>query len=535
VNPIPVFHGLQAHCPFGRKTLKQRRDFFIRCAGFSVASLALAITCISASAQQPTSPPADSNLADSVKELREQVQELRSAVADMKSEAAQYRAESAELRKELESLRASPPANQNQAVEATPPGGAAAPLDQRVGSLEETTQLLQSELRSQYQTKVESGSKYRVRLSGMALLNLFHNSGLVDNLDFPTYSLPHSPYGPNSSFGATLRQSEIGLEVFGPELAGAKTRAEIQLDFGGGFPSAALDGINTGLVRLRTANMRLDWAHTSLIVGQDNLFISPLSPTSFASLAIPSLGYSGNLWAWTPQLRIEHKFDLSDGQNVIVQGGILDNVTGEPSYGSHRMPQAGELSGQPAYAARIGWSKDLNGRPISFGTSGYYSRQNWGFDWNVNGWATTADWRVPIASRVEISGEFYRGRAVGGLGGGIGQSILYSGNPLDPASDFRGVNSAGGWSQIKFSATSRLEFNGAFGVDDPYSADIHAFASPVGYYPAVLTANRSAMMNFIYRPRSDLLLSAEYRHLRTSEIGTLNTADQVNLIMGVLF
>ncbi len=369
--------------------MKQQRDFFIRSAGFSVASLALAITCISASAQQPAKSPADTNLAESVKELREQVQELRSAVADMKSEATQYRAESAELRRELESLRSSPPGAQSQAAEATPPGApGGAPLDQRVGSLEETTQLLQSELRSQYQTKVESGSKYRVRLSGMALLNLFHNGGLVDNLDFPTYSLPHSPYGPNSSFGATLRQSEIGLEVFGPELAGAKTRGEIQLDFGGGFPSGALDGINTGLVRLRTANMRLDWAHTSLIVGQDSLFISPLSPTSFASLAIPSLGYSGNLWAWTPQLRIEHKFDLSDGQNVTVQGGILDNVTGEPSYGTHRIPQAGEWSGQPAYAARIGWSKDLNGHPISFGTSGYYSRQNWGFDWNVDGWAT---------------------------------------------------------------------------------------------------------------------------------------------------
>ena len=97
------------------------------------------------------------------------------------------------------------------------------------------------------------------------------------------------------------------------------------------------------------------------------------------------------------------------------------------------------------------------------------------------------------------------------------------------------MNSAGGWSQIKFSATPRLEFNGVFGVDDPFSADVHAFASPVGYYPSVLTANRSAMMNFVYRPRSDLLLSAEYRRLRTSEIGALNTADQVNLIMGVLF
>jgi hypothetical protein len=515
----------------------QQRDFFIRSARFSVA-MAFAMTCISASAQQPESVSADTTLAESVKELREQVQELRSAVADMRSEAAQYRAESAELRKELETLRASSaggetPASPAEAITSTV--AESAPLNQRVVALEETTQLLDGELRSQYQTKVESASKYRVRFSGLALLNLFHNGGLVDNLDFPTYAIPKSPYGPNSSFGATLRQSELGLEVFGPELAGAKTRAEIQMDFGGGFPSAALDGINTGLVRLRTANMRLDWEHTSLIVGQDGLFISPLSPTSFASLAIPSLGYSGNLWAWTPQLRIEHKFDFSDGQNVSVQAGILDNLTGEPSYGTHRQPQAGELSGQPAYAARIGWNKDLNGRPISFGASGYYSRQNWGFDWNVDGWETAADWRVPIAPKVEISGEFYRGRAVGGLGGGIGQSILYSGNPLDPASDFRGVNSAGGWSQIKFSATSRLEFNGAFGVDDPYSADVHAFAAPVGYYPAVLTANRSAMMNFIYRPRSDLLFSAEYRHLRTSEIGALNTADQINLIMGVLF
>ena len=514
--------------------MNQQRDFFIRSARFSVAGLALAMACISASAQQPSASSADSNLADSVKELREQVEQLRSAVADMKSEAAQYRAESAELRKELETLRASgsvPVSDQRAGATAPSP----APLDQRVGSLEETTQMLQSEIRGQYQTKVESGSKYRVRLSGLALLNLFHNDGLVDNLDFPTYALPHSLYGPNASFGATLRQSELGLEVFGPDLAGAKTSGEIQVDFGGGFPLAALDGINTGLLRLRTANIRLDWEHTSVVVGQDGLFISPLSPTSFASLAIPSLGYSGNLWAWTPQVRIEHKFDLSDGQNVIVQGGILDNVTGDPSYGSHRAPQAGELSGQPAYAARIGWSKDVSGRPMSLGASGYYSRQNWGFDWNVDGWAAAADWRVPLASKVEVSGEFYRGHAVGGLGGGIGQSILYSGNPQDPASDFRAVNSAGGWSQVKFSATSRLEFNGAFGIDDPYAVDVRAFAAPVGYYPSVLTANRSAMMNFVYRPRSDLLLSGEYRRLRTSEIGVLNTADQVNLIMGVLF
>jgi hypothetical protein len=43
------------------------------------------------------------------------------------------------------------------------------------------------------------------------------------------------------------------------------------------------------------------------------------------------------------------------------------------------------------------------------------------------------------------------------------------------------------------------------------------------------------MVNFIFRPRSDLLVSGEYHHLHTSQIGAFNTADQVNLVMGVLF
>jgi hypothetical protein len=401
--------------------------------------------------------------------------------------------------------------------------------------LEENSQMVQSQIKTQYQTKIESASKYRVRLSGLALFNVFSNHGSVDNSDVPTYASAGDTYGARNSFGATLRQSELGLEVFGPEVHGAKTSGSVQFDFGGGFAPGALDSINTGLVRLRTADVRFDWQHTSIIAGQDSLFISPLAPTSFASLIVPSFGYSGNLWAWTPQFRVEHKFDLADDQNVTIQGGILDNLTGEPAYGTHREPQAGESSGQPAYAVRTGWNATRNGRPMGFGASGYYSRQNWGFGWTVDGWAVATDWRIPLPSRLELSGEFYRGRAVGGLGGGIGQSLLFSGDPLSPTSYFRPLDSAGGWSQLKFAATSRLEFNGAFGVDNPFASDIHAFATPVSYYPSVLAANRSEMVNFIYRPRSDLLFSGEYRHLRTTHIGALDNADQINMMVGVLF
>jgi regulator of replication initiation timing len=493
---------------------------------------------VTALAQQAASAASEPDLADSIRQLREQVQELRSAVSEVKSEAAEYRAQNQELRKELESMRNSSNAAQNPPSEnssATQPAVSNASTEQRVSALEETNQVTQSELRTLYQTKVESASKYRVRLSGMVLLNLFHDRGAVDNLDVPTYSSSFGPYGLTPTFGGTLRQSELGLEVFGPELAGAKTRGQVQLDFGGGFPGGALDGINTGIVRLRTANIHMDWDNTSLIVGQDSLFISPNSPTSFASLLVPSFGYSGNLWSWTPQIRLEHKFNFADDQNVSLQAAILDNVTGEPSYGSHRLAQAGEASGLPAYAARTAWTKVINGKPFTLGASGYYSRQNWGQGWIADGWAAVGDWRVPLSSRFEFSGEAYRGRAVGGLGGGIGQSVLISANPTNFAPDFLPLNSVGGWSQLKFSATSRLEFNGAFGIDNPFANDLHAIPSPAGVYPNVLAANRSAMLNFIYRPRSDLLFSGEYRHLRTSELVNYYSADQVNVMMGVLF
>jgi regulator of replication initiation timing len=506
---------------------------------FSVSSFrALAISMVLAFAscwglaQEPSASPTDPSLAESVRELREQVQELRTAVADMKSEATEYRAQNEELRKEVEKLRTAGPD-----AAAAPKGeqNVTASTEQRLSNLEENTQLMASEIKTEYQTKVESASKYRVRLSGLVLMNLFKNSGFVDNQDFPTYAASTTNYGQRETFGATLRQSELGLEVFGPTIAGARSSGQIQFDFGGGFPFTALSGVNTGLVRMRTASMRLDWENTSIIAGQDDLFISPNTPTSFASIAIPSFGYSGNLWAWTPQLRVEHRFKLSSEQAVSVQAGILDNVTGEPAPVGNRLPTAGESSGQPAYAARTAWTKTIHDRPLSLGASGYYARQHYGPGWDVSGWASAADWRIPLSAKLDLSGELYRGLAVGGIGGGIGQSVLFKGAALSLGPGFRPLNSAGGWSQLKFIASPRLEFNGVFGMDSPFSADINTIYSPVSYYPQVLTSNRSEMANVIFRPRSDLLFSGEYRHLRTSQIGAVNSADQVNVVMGVLF
>jgi hypothetical protein len=99
------------------------------------------------------------------------------------------------------------------------------------------------------------------------------------------------------------------------------------------------------------------------------------------------------------------------------------------------------------------------------------------------------------------------------------------------------LNSTGGWTQVKLRQTEKLEWNGAFGLDNVRSRDLRRFPIAVQpYYDPTIGRNRSSFVNFIYRPRSDVLMSVEYRRFRTFRIyGESESADQLSLNMGVLF
>ena len=518
-------------------------------------------------------PPSPGPSSDSVRELREQVRELQAAVAGMRADWQRACAETTELRRELNQIRANevrtgtgpryavmsdaaviPEAANFEAATGSSQGSSQSILqngapqgekqdqkeDQRksehAARLEEEYQLLSEKVDDQYQTKVESASKYRLRLSGIVLMNLVSNQGVVDSIDLPTIAYARPAGDSGGSFAATLRQSEIGFEAFGPTVAGAKTRADLQLDLAGGFPPVP-NGINSGLVRLRTGTMRMDWTNTSIVAGQDAIFFSPNSPTSFASLAIPALSAAGNLWGWVPQIRVEHRVTLGEQSNLTFQGGILDPVSGEaPSSSSYRQAGPGEASRQPAYGTRIAWTRNVFGQPLRVGVGGFYSRQDYGFSRTVDGWAGMTDIELPLNHQFSLSGKFYRGRALGGFYGGIGRSVLFSGDPTLAGTEVQALNSVGGWAQLKYRPASKWEFNAAFGMDNPYASDLKYFEYPQSYGDAALARNRGSFVNMIYRPRSDLLFSAEYRRLTTySLIDGGNSAGQLNLIMGVLF
>lgn len=469
---------------------------------------------------QQAAQPNPSDLADVRSQLTETLRLLQQTRQELQDSQLQLKA----LRTEVDSIKAT------LAQPASP-----APASPQVDQLGEAQALTESRVEQIYQTKVESGSNYRVKLSGLILFNAGMNRGVVDNQDVPMLALRVPPGQSGGNVNATMRQTTFNLGVYGPDWLGARTSADVQFDFFGGF-AYTVDGNALGIMRLRTGHAQLEWDKGSLMVGQDQPFISPLSPTSLATIGSQAFGYSGNLWTWTPQIVGMRKVGWSEHIDSTFQLGVLDPFSGEfPSDEFSRVAEAGERSRMPAIAARHALNFTIAGRKFTLGSSGLYSRHNYGYGRTVNGYAATVDWMFPFTDKFELSGEFFRGRAIGGLWGGIGTSTVMDGPLSSAATHVLPVNAIGGWTQLKFKPAEKWEVNSAFGIDNPYTADVHHYSATSGLYRPTLR-NSTEMLNIMLRPRSNLVLSLEYRHLNT--VGYTShryTAENVNLGIGVHF
>ncbi len=129
-----------------------------------------------------------------------------------------------------------------------------------------------------------------------------------------------------------------------------------------------------------------------------------------------------------------------------------------------------ERSRWPGSNARVAFAIGSNGTGPEVGIGGYFSPHMTSDGTRFNAWAGTLDLRVPLGPRFEFLSNVYRGQALGGLGAGGYVDYIYqylpSGRVLHPLDDI------GGWAQLKFKATERLEFNMAYGNDNPFANDI---------------------------------------------------------------
>jgi len=457
----------------------------------------------------------------------------------------QTRQELARLREEVSQLRSSitdarPGASSAAPAEKIPGRGSAEPVqsaratnspadvDASLAHLKDQVEMNSAQVKELEQTKVESDSRFKVRLFGTLLSNTYFNTADSSDEAVPAEAPSGTEAGEHlgHNLGATLRQTNFGFAITGPKIGTARLSATADFDFFGGSDEA-YDNSVLGSLRMRTATARLDGPRTSLVLGLMSPMISPLNPTSLAAVSYPALGESGNLWQWLPQVAVERRAPVGEGNDFVLQAGLMMPF-GERAHDS-------ELQGKPGYESRIAYARRIDQeRHLEIGVGGYVHPFSFGFGRSVDSFATTGDWLIPLAGRLELSGEAYYGRGINLIedsGGNLASVFAFTG-PLDEASTaIRGIYSIGGWTQLKARATQRLEFNAAFGLDDPRNRDVFA-----GLFdePARLK-NQTLSVNSILRLRSNFLVSLEYRRLWTTSTEARSTNDHFNLAIGYLF
>jgi len=491
---------------------------------------------LSVRAQGQTNPLAAADQAD----LGIKIEALTRSVEQMQSELEKSRSEIQQLRDMLAQIlrtQASPPPL--NAAEGQASGRAEAPRTEAPPAriAEDDWQVLNAKVEEHEQVKVESSSKFRLKISGIALLNVFDTSGQVDNLDAPTVAVHPPPYAYTGSLGASFRQSILGLRGIGPRVFGASTSAELQLDFINGA-ARPYGGVGAGLVGLRTARLQFDWSNFSATGGLQAPFFSPNSPTSYLSLAVPAFTAAGNLWNWTPEIRAERRVDFTSSE-FKVEAGVLDSIGYSVSGANMRVPTPGESSRQPVYAVRLSGNNRSEDHAISFGISGIYGPVRFPAGQALPTVGAIADWKFPLIAKLQFSGAFFTGKGLDGFGGlplPVIQAQDYPHYIYVTAPTLAGIPVIGGWSQLKFTLNSRSEFNAAWGLGSRDSARLRTAEQFDPFLVSVPSSNDGFFFNYIFRPRSDLLFSAEYRHFRTSEIlGERYVAGQVGLAAGFLF
>lgn len=472
-------------------------------------------------------------------------QSLEKKVEQLTETMVRTQAQLEESQRQMEEMRRQIAALKQQILENGAEAAAtedAAKLAKEVDEIRERQAMQESQIATHEQTKVESESKYPVKLTGLILLNGFVNTRKVDMVATPTIASSGS-----GSTGASVKQTILGIEARGPHLFGATSSADLRVDLDGGSqPSGGSSGAYNGdILRLRTAHAMLDWEHTEAFFSYDRPIVSPMSPDSLTAVAVPALAWSGNLWTWNPQFGITHDISLSRRQRLRLQGAligtenppVLYNTPSTSTPATSTPPSYTELSRWPGLETRFAFlgSKSETGAQLGFG--GFFAPHRTGGGTRWNAWAGTMDYRQPLPGHMEFAGNFYRGQSLGGLGGGAYKDYLVRIDPSTPGGTyFEVLDDVGGWAQLKERASQRLEFNAAFGIDNVPAGQLRPYASTATAVYQNLTRTRTYTGNVIFSPSAYLLFSLEYRRLLSSSVtGATNPADIIGIAAGYKF
>lgn len=485
-------------------------------------------------------------------DLQHQIQQLTDAVARTQAQLEQSQKQLDALRKELLHLQlqvaegsGEAPARPASADSVVAENNSFSNAIAELGAIKERQAVQESQIATHEQAKVESASKYPVKITGLLLFNGFVNTRQVDMPATPTIALPGT-----GSTGASVKQTILGFDANGPRLFGGRSYADLRIDFDG-TPQTGSGGVYSGaysasstLLRLRTAHAGIRWPNLNAAFSYDRPLMSPETPTSLIALAEPALAWSGNLWTWNPQVGAMRDIGFGKSHALRLQAALLD--VGDAPYSTYtpasgtspiESPSAAQQSRWPGIEARVAVldsSRNEEGNRLGFG--GYFSPHRTAQGYSYDAWAASLDAHLVLPLNLQVSVSAYRGQALGGLGGGGFKDLAYRPDYDTGGFYYRPLDDVGGWAQLKEKVSNRLEFNSAVGMDELFESELRRYAVAGGTMYQNLVANRTYTGNVIYSPSAYLLFSLEYRHLHsTPVIGGPSASDVIGIAAGYRF
>ena len=451
-------------------------------------------------------------LEEQVRQMASEIKKLREELDLVKDEVRRNKSAVYPLAVASTSLAALPAEREPEPVAVA----AAAQESQQEPTPAESLSLMQAQLLEHSQSKVESNSKFPVKLFGTIVSNTFLNTGEPNWLDLGNVVTPVPAGLPSGSFSSSLRQSRIGVMIDGPVLRGMKTSGLMALDFFGGSPNFQT-GETIGLARLLYAFMRVEGKNTAFEIGHDHAILAPKDPTSLTGMSFPILFRAGNLYLRAPQIRVEQVLASGNAGELRIVGGVLAPIAGDFNTTTYLFVPpnlAGERSRRPAVESRISWRERPAGPyevpKWEFGVSGHYGKERF-----LTGLRPTKaiafDFDATVG-RIGTGGEFFAGEYIQQFGASVAQN----------------ARSHGGFAEARLAATRKLSFNGGYGTDRLYD---------VLKFPGLANSrNASFFANTIYHLSPEFGMSLEWRKLQTTPMrGSRRTNNHFDLTFAYSF
>jgi len=283
----------------------------------------------------------------------------------------------------------------------------------------------------------KSEDKLTITPYGFFKLDMSYDTDLMSAGNFARWANPQAEEAiPTTNI--TAKQSRFGMNIIKGDING-----KVEIDFYGVGTTE-----NKGGVLLRKAYAEAKFNHFTLRAGQDADIISPLVPST---VNYPVAWWAGNIGYRRPMLKV-----FGNCNKVSWAVGLARNIGSDIGEDGIDDGAAGIL---PEIQGRLA-AKLMDNYTI--GLSGHFAQlDGLGDIGKYESWSGNLDLNLVITPKITISGEAFVGSNIAGMLGGIAN-----------ASTIDGIDTQGGWVNLKIKPSKDLSLSVGFSMDNPCDCDL---------------------------------------------------------------